>query len=302
MFFKNLRLVRVHAKKPISVDSLITSLTPGMIPEIMSTEAQGMGWVTPRVNGPLVESQGKQFLIALGHEKKLLPTAVINEFTKIKADEIEDQQGFRPGRKQMKDIKEEITHSLMPRAFSIKTKTLIWIDLANGTLAVNSSSSSKVDDVIKLILKSVPDLSLESFNVNQSPKSAMTQWLQDDEAPFGFSVDSNSELRSTGEGTNKKVRFVNETIEVEDVRRHITSGKQCASLALTWDSKISFVLSEDLTIKKITPLAVLKESEQVLNDDERFDADFLLMTGELGRLLKDLTSSLGGFLEMQKTA
>ncbi len=70
-------------------------------------------------------------------------------------------------------------------------------------------------------------------------------------------------------------------------------------LAMTWRDKISFVLTENLSIKRISPLDVLKEDSDVTskNDDERFDGDFMLMTGEVSKLLADLIEALGGQLK-----
>lgn len=302
MFFKHVFVLRFPKQKAITTDALIASLAPHALTSTMSTEMQAIGWVPPRENGPLVESTGKQFLFALGFQKKLLPTSVINQFTKIKSQEIEEAQGFKVGRKQVRDIKEQVTDELLPRAFTIATKTTVWIDELNGWLVINSSAAGKHDDVIKLLLKSLPDLKFESVRVTQSPLSAMTQWLQEDESPLGFTIDSDSELRSSGDGV-AKVRYVNQTLEAEDVKRHISSGKQCSSLALTWNDRLSFVLTENLGIKKITPFDILKESESVvLNDDERFDAEFLLMTGELNKLFVDLFEGLGGLVVEESKA
>lgn len=65
---------------------------------------------------------------------------------------------------------------------------------------------------------------------------------------------------------------------------------------MTWADRISFVLSESLTIKRVAPLDVLKEDSDVStkNDEERFEADFVLMTGELGKMIADLVAALGG--------
>ena len=51
-----------------------------------------------------------------------------------------------------------------------------------------------------------------------------------------------------------------------------------------------------LAIKRIAPLDVLKENADptAQNDDERFDSDFMLMTGELARMLADEVEALGG--------
>jgi recombination associated protein RdgC len=88
---------------------------------------------------------------------------------------------------------------------------------------------------------------------------------------------------------------VRHTLEADEVRRHIAAGKQCTRLAMTWESKISFTLTESLALKGIKPLDVLKETESsTRNDDERFDGDFMLMTGELSKMMGDVVEALGG--------
>ena len=59
---------------------------------------------------------------------------------------------------------------------------------------------------------------------------------------------------------------------------------------------MSFVLTESLAIKRVAALDVLKEQADAgrAGDDERFDADFVLMTGELGKLIAGLAGALGG--------
>jgi recombination associated protein RdgC len=65
---------------------------------------------------------------------------------------------------------------------------------------------------------------------------------------------------------------------------------------MTWADRISFVLTESLAIKRIAPLDVLKEGtdSSTKNDDERFDSDLVLMSGELSRLMTALVEALGG--------
>jgi len=132
-----------------------------------------------------------------------------------------------------------------------------------------------------------------------SPIGAMTDWLVADEAPAGFTVDQDTELRSTAE-SKATVRYVRHTLEADDVRRHIAAGKQCTRLAMTWNDRISFVLTETLAIKRVAPLDVIKEGADsaTQNEDERFDSDIALMTGELGKMLADLTEALGGEVQI----
>jgi recombination associated protein RdgC len=298
MWFKNLQIYRLPAPWNVTAEQLQADLAPHAFQPCASLEMQSQGWISPRDNGELVYTVNQQMLLALGTEKKLLPTTVINQVTKIKAGEIEEQQGFKPGRKQMKEIKEDVTDDLLPRAFSVWRSTWVWIDPVNGWLVVDAGSPAKADEVLKLLFKSVDKLPLETLHVAQSPVAAMTEWLAADIAPHGFTVDQDTELRSNTE-SKATVRYTRHTLEASEVQRHITSGKQCTRLAMTWADRISFVLTESLTIKRVAPLDVIKENADstAQNDDERFDSDIMLMTGELSKMMADLVVALGGEIE-----
>ncbi|VWB41677.1 recombination-associated protein RdgC [Burkholderia arboris] len=260
-----------------------------------SVDMQSAGWASPRDDGALVYSINRQMLLVFRAEKKLLPASVVNQVTKARAVEIEEQQGFKVGRKQLRELKEQVVDELLPRAFSIRRDTRVWIDTVNGWLVIDAASQALADDVRSLLVKSIDQLPLAGVHVARSPVAAMTDWLLSGEAPGGFTVDQDAELRSSGEG-GATVRYVGHALEANDMRRHIETGKQCMRLAMTWDDRISFVLTPSLTIKRVTPLDVIKEATDptAQNDDERFDSDITLMTGELGRMLTDLVEILGG--------
>ncbi len=294
MWFKNLQIYRLPAPWAFTPEQLEAALAPQSFVPANSNELLRQGWDSPRGNGTLVHVVNKQMLILLGTEKKLLPGSVINQVAKARAAELEEAQGFAPGKKAMKELKERVADELLPRAFSIRSNVWTWIDPVNGWLVVDAASPAKADDVIKLLLKAVDRMPLESLRVQRSPVAVMTAWLETDEAPVGFTVDQDTELRATGE-SKAAVRYVKHTLEVDDIRRHIAAGKQCTRLAMTWNDKISFVLTESLAIKGIKPLDVIKESDtSTRNDEERFDNDMMLMTGELAKLMTDLVEALGG--------
>ena len=117
----------------------------------------------------------------------------------------------------------------------------------------------------------------------------------DELLPRAFSIDQDTELQSPVE-EKATVRFVRHALDPKEVQRHIAAGKQCTRLALTWADRVSFVLTDALVLKRIAPVDVIRDGEdaQAQNDDERFDADFTLMTGELQRLMADLVEALGG--------
>ncbi|MBC7514175.1 MAG: recombination-associated protein RdgC [Herminiimonas sp.] len=303
MWFKNLQIYRLPVPWAMSQEQLEEALSPQTFSDASGMDMQNQGWCSPRENGMLVHAVNRQFLISFATEKKLLPATVVNQVSKAKAAEIEEQQGFAPGRKQMKEIKEQVTDELLPRAFSIRRNTAVWIDPVNGWLVVDAGNAGRADEVIKLLIKSVKRLPLRALRVQQSPVSAMTQWLLADEPPQGFTIDQDTELRSTGEG-KATVRYVHHALEADDIRRHIEAGKQCTRLALTWNSRIAFVLTESMTLKRITPLDVIKEADggMTRDADERFDGDMMLMTGELGVMMAALVDALGGEVPEQAAA
>ena len=295
MWFKNLQVYRCPVPWNISASSLEEQL--GRHPFRCTTgyEQQTQGWLSPRDDGGLVHSVNGQLLITLCAEKKLLPASVIKEVTKAKAMEAEQHQGYKPGKKQLRDIKEQVTDELLPRAFAVRRRTGIWIDPANGWLVMDVGSSNRADEVVTLLSKSIDDLVIERLKTAISPGTAMTSWLANNDVPHGFSIDQDAELQSPVE-EKATVRFVRHTLDPKEIQRHIAAGKQCTRLALTWANRVSFVLTDTLTIKRVLPVDVIRESEAApaQNDDERFDADFTLMTGELHHLLNDLAPALGG--------
>jgi recombination associated protein RdgC len=294
MWFKNLQIYRLSTPFTATPDQLAEKFAAQAFQPGTSIELQRMGWVSPRNDESLVHAVAGQMLIALRVEKKLLPASVINQFAKARAQEIEEQQGYKPGRREMREIKDAVTSELLPRAFAIARDTRVWIDPVRNQIVVDAAASAKSDEVMQLLNESIENLGARPLQTALSPVSAMTSWLASDEAPAGFTVDQDTELRSSTQ-SKATVRYTRHALEAEDLRRHIEAGKQCTRLAMTWAERVSLTLTETLTLKRIAPLDVLTEKEDGSGDEaERFDTDFALMTGELGRMIDQLIETLGG--------
>lgn len=297
MWFRNLTVLRVPAGSGLDADALADALRPHAFTEPTSVEAVRTGFVPPREgDASLVASVGRQLLFALRQEKKLLPTRVVAQFVKQRAERIEAEDGFRPGRKRMKELKERVVDELLPRAFSLATDTRAWIDPVNGWLVIDAASAARADEVVGLLAKAFDGFPGRPLKTVQSPAAAMTQWLADGEAPAGFTIDQDVVLKARdGKAT---VRWANQSLEADDVARHVKAGKQCTRLALTWNDRVSVVLTDTLAIKRVRPLDVVQEAEAgsaaSTDADERFASDFALMTGELAALLAGIVGALGG--------
>lgn len=297
MWFKNLLIYRISGWKP-SADQLADALAHHVFQSCGKMDRESRGWIPPRGQGePLVHSLNGHMLIALGVEQKLLPASVINHYAAARAEEIEESEGYRPGRKQMREIKERVTEELLPRAFSRYRASFAWIDAAGGWLALDAANAAKADELLEVLRKSVDDLPLALVKTQHAPVAAMTGWLAAGDAPAGFTIDRDCELLAPGE-EKATVRYVRHPLESTEIGAHIQGGKQATRVAMTWNDRISFVLHENLQVKRLAFLDLLKEQseQQAENGDEQFDADFAIMTGELSRFLPDLLEALGGEL------
>lgn len=301
MWFKNLFIFRL-TKWDHTIESIEEHLSQQSLQPCGGSDMQTRGWVSPKGEGqPLVHKAGDQLLISLGFEKKLLPSSVINQFAKAKAAEIEEREGYKPGRKQMKEIKEMVTDELLPRAFAIQSRINAWIDTKGKWLVVDASSSSKVDDLVGLLMKSLPNVAMIPLKTKTMPGVAMTAWLAENDSPPQFTVDQDCELKSRGEHA-ATVRYVKHSLEIEEIAKHTKSGKDVTKLAMTWADKVSFVLQDNMQIKRIAPLDILKEQAAMDADGDAFDTDFVLMTGELRLLIEAMIDTLGGVFEHEKMA
>jgi recombination associated protein RdgC len=295
MWFKNLQLYRLPAPWRVDLARFAEQLARGPFVKCPSNQPMSRGWVSPRKDGALVYASNRQWLVALAVEQRLLPAAVINQEAQERAEALEAQQGYAPGRKQMRELRERVAEELLPRAFTKRRTTLAWIDPEAGWFCVDAASPAKAEELIEHLRHCLDDFPLPLLHPQVSPQSEMAEWLAGGDAPAGFTIDRDCELKDAGE-EKAVVRYVRHTLEGDEVKAHLAAGKLPTRLGLTWDERISFVLGEKLEIKRLTFLDLLKEEAEknAEHADEQFDADFALMTGELSRFLPQLVDALGG--------
>lgn len=294
MWFKNLQLHRIPTDWKVNYNELLEALEKHAFREGGGLEQHSIGWAPPAPNCEIALASGQQLLLTCRHEKKLLPAAYVNQVVREKAIDLEEQQGFKPGRKQLRELKEQVTDELLPKAFGIRRDTRVWIDPVNHWLVIDAAAPAKADEVRSLLLKSL-DIALEHVALAESPVAVMTSWLASGDAPAGFSIDQDVELRSNVD-EKAAVRYVRHPLDGEDVRKHIAEGKRSTKLAMTWNDRISFVLTDSFIIKRVDPLEIIESNAEPVEggEIERMQADLQLMSGELARLLEDLIEAVGG--------
>ena len=300
--FKNVMVYRIGEGFAPTLAEVQAALEPAQFVECGASQEKSVGWIPPRgeAYGPLIESVGGQWILKLMIESKAVPGNVVRRKADERIAEIEAATGRKPGKKEKRDIMDDVLMSLLPQAFARQSTVVVWMDLDNRRLVLNSGSQGKADEVMSALMNVMGCLSVSLIQTVTSPQAAMTQWLlapTEDEWPADLTVERETVLKSTGEDA-ASVRFTRHHLANDDVRKHVMEGKLPTQLALSWDGRVAFVLTDTLQLKKVQFLdGVMDESGTDKNED-RFDGDVALSTGLLGPLLDSLIEALGGEMEL----
>lgn len=268
-----------------------------------ASQEKSIGWIPPRGehHGALLESVGGQWILKLQAEVKRVPTAALKERVQQRCDEIEAQTGRKPGKKERRDLADDERLAMLPMVISHKYTTLLWIDPEANTLVVDTGSQGKADEAITMFIKAIGGLSISLINTQTAPAAAMAHWLREREAPANFTVDRECELKAADE-SKAVVKYGRHALDIDEVVQHITQGKLPTKLAMTWNERVSFVLTEGLQLKKLAILDVVFEDKAEDNKADAFDADVAIATAELSSLIADLVEALGGEVQAPASA
>ena len=253
---------------------------------------KSVGWIEPRgINhGPMVEIVNGERIVKLMIETKTVPGNVLRSAVEDRIYEIEQSQGRKPGKKEIREIKENARMALLPQAFPKQTAVFGWLR-DDGILVIDTTSQSKAHDFVMALIQAIPSLKLYAMTTNQTPQSAMIGWILGDheELPCGLSIGRDCVLESIGDDASK-VKFTHHNLDCKEVRDHVSEGKLPTSLALTWDGMVDFTLTDNQRIKKIN-IFDYRDSD---GQDDPFDADVAIVTGVLGNAVNAVILALGG--------
>jgi recombination associated protein RdgC len=292
--FKNLIMYRVVADWRPTASEVENCLQDAHFIECGPSQDKSLGWIEPRGedHGPLLEVVAGQWILKLMTETRALPASVVKRKVDERVGQIEASTGRKPGKKEIRDLKDDIRLELLPMAFTKQVSTTVWIDRQASLMVVDAGSQARADDVVTLLVQRLPGLALTLLNTQVSPSVAMADWLLNQGAPVGFSVDRECELKAADE-SKAVVRYTRHALDTDEVKQHIEGGKMPTRLALTWNDRVSLVLTEGLQLKKLAFLDVVFEGAKA-GKDEGFDADVAIATGELQKLLPAMLAALGG--------
>jgi len=296
MWFKNIQFYKFEDDFKLTSQQLHEKLEGRKARDCGQMEMACEGWDKPlgRTGQMLVHETNGAMMICLRREDKVLPASLVREQVADEVFKIEQEAGRPVGRKEKNDIKDQVLQQLLPRALVRASHTYACILPQQGWLIVNASSAKKSEELIEVLRKTLGSLNVVLPATTESPESAMTRWLMDDKTwPEGFTLEDECELQA-GEGAEGTVRCKYIDVSSDEVRAHVASGRRVKKLAMNWREHLSFVLQEDLSIKRMRfDSAIVDEAGESADDEaSRFDADFSLMVAELIAFIPDLLAAL----------
>ena len=294
MFFRNIQVYRMTKGWSFATEGLEEALDAQSYAPIGLCQQISCGW-EPATDGQFAYKQGQNLLLQFKVETRKVPGSALKAKVKAECELREDQTGRKPGKKERREISEDALLALLPMVLPTAQQVRVWIDLANGWVVLNTGSQSLSDRIMTALVKALDKIQLQTLVLARSAGVVMTEWLAAQEGPIAFAIDRACELKANDE-SKAVVRYTNSTLDTDNLREHIRQGKVCTSLALTWNDRVSFVLTDQFRIKKIKFLDIIQtEREQNTSDEVAvFESDFAILTGELSKLLADLVEAFGG--------
>ncbi len=300
MWFKNLAVYRFTEPFTLSVEELEQKLEAKRFRPCGGHDESSFGWTSPlgKASEQLVHASNGFLMLCAKKEEKVIPAAVINEMLQEKIDEIEDREARKLPRKERSRIKDELIFELLPRAFAFSRKTFAYIDPKGGWIVVDAASAKKAEDLLSQLRQCLGSLPIAPLNTVDQPVSIMTDWLTNQTAPTDIIIADECELKSQADEA-AIIRCKRHDLTLPEIKNHLDNDKKVIKLALNWADRLSFVLDENLAVKRLKFLDLIQDQVADIDADteiEKFDADFSIMTMELANFLPRLLELFGGEL------
>lgn len=292
-------LYRLARQWPASAAQWEEAIAAEPFVECSATQQKSTGWVPPRgeEHGALVEVVDGQWIARFAIETKSVPGDAVRRKVQEAVEAIEKTTGRKPGKKEVRDLRDDALIALLPQAFPRRSQVTVWIEPTQRWLVLDAGSQGKADEVItSLVRVAGQGFGIGLLQTATSPQAAMAAWLADaegDALPHAFNIERECELKGSGDEP-AVVKFTRHPLQTPEVRQHVAEGKLPTKLALGWAGRVGFMLTQALQLKKIAFQEGVFEEGARSSDDDRFDADVALSTGELSGLITDLIDALGG--------
>ena len=298
MWFRNLQLYRLDQPLALSAETLEERLQGEAFRDCRSMELASTGWAPPlgRHGQLLVHAVSGYLMICQRRAEKIIPAGVVRQLLEDKVAAVEAAESRDIYRRERLRLKDEIITDLLPRALTRITDRYSYIDTHSQLLVIDSASPGKAEELLGSLRTALGRLPATPLQTRSAPRDFMTRWLNGERLPEGFGLGGECELRHP-DPEGGVVNCKHQDLSAGEIRQHVKNGKFAFRLGLNWRERLSFVLHDDLSIKRLRFEDVVRDAADDVEAEDfasRFDLDFSLMTLELAEFLPQLLQAFGG--------
>jgi recombination associated protein RdgC len=295
MWFKQAQIFKLSQPMAYDPEVLQAALTRLAFSPCLPSFSSSHGWAAPidQDDAPLVHASDGFMLFTLQVEEKVLPATVIRQAVNERVKKMQAEYDRKISRREKTDLKEEITQSLLPRAFSRFSRINAYIDTKRQWLVVDTASSTKLELFSKMFQRSCPDDQFAPLSLRKLPP-ILTSWVLNQSYPGVFGIEKSAVLRDPNLVT-RQVRCQQQDLFSSAIKNLIKEGFEISQLSINWQDRVVFQLDEFgalKTIRYLDEILALAKDHYSETESERFDADFFIMTKTLTQLFDDLYETL----------
>lgn len=293
--FRNIRLYRLHSPWPQSEAALSAQLENAPFKPCGPYMERSSGWEPPTGDAeqPLCRRVGGADLLRLRTQVRLLPAGAISEALEDRLVEFRTRAQRDPSRREKLQLKDEIQAELMPKTLVKSQRTRGFCLLAENLIGVETTSEAQAERFLDTLRAALGSLQVTPISFKRAPGELLTKiFLGSGPTQFRSGRECRMEDPAAGATT---VTWLDADLHDPSVTRHVRDGLKLTRLGVEFADLLSCVIDQDCVIRKLK-MQGLESVDDMPDEDPlaRLDAEFVLLTGNVRRLVRALEKPLGG--------
>lgn len=290
MLFKQVQIYQLKTPIASSPTAISEKLEPLTFKPCLPSMPTSTGWVSPvdEKDAPLAIAMNGCIMLCLQTQEKILPASVIRQELNELIKQREERDTRKIRHKEKLSLKDEVTMTLLPRAFSKLNRLYAYIDTRNNWLVIGSANTKKVELFISFFKKSISE-QIHTFDLKKLAP-VLTQWLKNQNYPKDFAIEKSCVLQDPNQ-QKRIIRCQQQDLFANPIQNLIKDGCETKQLALSWQDRINFILSDDFSLSGIKFQDDLIAEAKNMEAETKLQilaADFLIMSETFSLLLSDL--------------
>lgn len=248
---KNFCIYRVKPETIPSIQTIETALSEHPFAPCGNVEPERVGFVPALADdaSSFVCTVGHASLIRLREQRRLLPAGVVREELEKHVSEVQEREGRKLRRKEIARLKDELTFSLLPRAFTQTSEVTIVLLPMDGLILVGTGSYKRAERALNALRLALGSLPVTRPAFAAPIASTLTAWLTDPSImPEKLAVGESCEL-ADAEGV---VRCKGIDLVSSEVLSHLEAGREVRRLQMRHDDDLTFTVTTDARILQVS--------------------------------------------------